>query len=156
MHIHAIGRNLSAQVVERSDYLDLSMRVTRGHWTEDDLDVFLTDDQAVDVLHALATSPRVVTAAGATYVQRAVETALALAKVSTDVRDQLERALRAMDDDERPVAYVEHVCTCGHPADTHDDTPATEHPCYHGRKETATDPCTCTKWIRGAVPEVHV
>ena len=101
--VHASRNDLTVKVVPYTDYLTLTLKVSRDGWREDTVAIFLSEAQIVEVYAALATHPRVIEAAGPRYVERAVQTALSLAKVSHAIRDDLERGLRAMDDDEREV-----------------------------------------------------
>ncbi len=115
--IHANRNDLSVEVVPYADYLTLALKVRRDGWQEDTVAIFLSEAQIVEVYAALATHPRVIEAAGPRYVERAVQTALSLAKVSHAIRDHLERGLRAMDDDERE---VEEAGAVEEPTDTPD------------------------------------
>ena len=47
------------------------------------------------------------------------------------------------------MTYVEHVCKCGHPVDTHDDTPESGHPCIVAFLSRGEITCGCVKWQRG-------
>ena len=115
--VHASRNDLTVKVVPYTDYLTLTLKVSRDGWREDTVAIFLSEAQIVEVYAALATHPRVIEAAGPRYVERAVQTALSLAKVSHAIRDDLERGLRAMDDDERE---VEEAGAVEEPTDTPD------------------------------------
>ena len=91
--------------VERDGYGELVFKVQECTHV-----FFVTDDQLLELFDFLGASPRVIKSAGALYVERLINAAIALAKVSTEVRDRLSFELRAQDDDERPVDLVPALC----------------------------------------------
>lgn len=114
MFAHADHADLTVQVGEAIGCLYLSVNIASDGSRDTTVHLFATAAQMADVYTALAQNAQVIASAGTAFVERTIHAAIALAKVTPEVRDTLERALRGMADDERPTSTL--VCDhCGEP-----------------------------------------
>jgi hypothetical protein len=109
--MHANHRTLSVEVREKDTYAVLELDVREGSHLIAENSIFMGYEQLGELLERLSLSARVIEATKGTLSDRAVYTALAIAKANPEVRSMLQFHLGCMDDDDR--AASEQPALCG-------------------------------------------
>jgi hypothetical protein len=109
--MHADHRTLSVEVHEKDTYAVLRLDVREHDHLTTETSIFMDYGQLAQLLERLSVSARVIEATESPYRDKAVFTALAVAKADPEVRSLLQFHLGCMDDDDR--APEEQSVLCG-------------------------------------------